>query len=90
VAIEALSVIGKIVSKVRFEKKIDELIKNLNELFGELNTQTKPEFLKENFLPVILDYEKSEKLILEQYENYKQKLNNLKKLNLLLNKCKEV
>ena len=90
VAIEALLVIGKIVSKVIFEKKKDELIKNLNELFGELNTQTKPEFLKENFLPIILDYEKNEKLILEQYENYKHELNNLKKLNIILNKCKEV
>lgn len=86
---ETLIFIGEIVSKFEFEKTRDELIEKLNQIFAQLHNQTTPEFLKKNFLHKILDYEESEKSILEQYENYKQTLNNLKKLNLLLNKCKE-
>ncbi|WP_297453443.1 LeoA/HP0731 family dynamin-like GTPase [Persephonella sp.] len=90
ILIEVLIVGGKVASKIMFDKKKDELIRNLNELFGELINQTNPEFLKGNFLFVISDYEENEKLVIEQYENYNNQLNKLKKLNVILNKCKEV
>ncbi|RMA93080.1 LeoA/HP0731 family dynamin-like GTPase [Hydrogenothermus marinus] len=78
---------GKIYSDIKFNNKKEELKNNINSLFGELIKNTNPEVLKEIF-PVVAEYEKEGKIVLKQYEETKENLEKLKKLNNVLTKCK--
>jgi len=74
--------------KIEYEKKRNEFVNRLNQIYSNFTNKVISE-LKMIFEYIFSEYEKISMPLLEQYEDCKEKLDKLKSLITLLDKCME-